>query len=68
MHYVLGFPGDSGIKNLLECRRPRFSGLGREDLLEMDMQLTPIFLTGEFNVQRLLEASYSPWVAKSQYN
>ena len=52
------------IKHLLEVQETQIQSLGREDLLEMDMQLTPIFLTGEFHVQRLLEANCSPWGCK----
>ena len=34
----VGFPGGSDGKRIrLQCRRPRFSLLGREDLLEEEM-------------------------------
>ena len=47
------------VKNLLQCRRPRFDPwVGK--IWRSEWLPTPIFLPGEFHGQRSLEG-YSPW-------
>ena len=47
-------------KNLPAMWETQVQSLGQEDPLEKDMQLTPVFLSGEFRGQRSL-VGYSPW-------
>ena len=58
-----GFPGGSAVKNLLQCRRPRFVSWVRKILKRRKWQSTPVFLTGESHGQRSL-AGYNPWGCK----
>ena len=53
--YILGFPGDSDIKNLPTRQEIQVRSLGWKP--------TPLFLPGEFHGQRSL-AGYSPWSRK----
>ena len=59
---VLGFPGDSVVKNL-----PATAGdtgvMGLIPRLEWEMQPTPVFLPGKFHGWRGL-AGWSPWGPK----
>ena len=41
----------------------RVQSLDREDNLEMELAITPVFLPGKFHGQRSL-AGYSPWCCK----
>ena len=57
-----GFPGSSVVKNLpamQELQEMQVRSLGWEDLLEKNMQPTPVFLPGESHGHRSL-AGYSP--------
>ena len=47
------------VKNLPAVQEARVQSLGREDPLEKETQLTPLFLPGESYGQRSL-AGYSP--------
>ena len=52
-----GFPGDSMVKNPFaneEMLETRVGSLSREDPLEKEMALTPVFLTGKTHEQRSL--------------
>ena len=51
------------IKNVPAMHETKVQSLGQEDLLEKGMVPTPVFLLGEFHVQRSL-AGYSPWGCK----
>ena len=53
------------VKNLLQCRRPRFNPWVRKILWKREWLPTPIFFPGQSHGQRSL-VGYSPWVAKSQ--
>ena len=55
-----GFPGGSGVKNLLVQQEMQILPLGQEDHLEEAWQPTPVFLPGKSDGQRSL-AGYSPW-------
>ena len=48
------------VKNLPAMQEARVWSQGREDPLVKGMQLTPVFLPGEFHGQKSLEG-YSPW-------
>ena len=50
-------------KNLPAVWETQVQSLGQEDPLEKGMQLTPVFLPGEFRGQRSL-VGYSPWGLK----
>ena len=52
------------VKHLPARQETWVQSLGWEDALEEARQPTPVFLPGEFHVQRSL-AGYSPWVAES---
>ena len=58
-----GFSGGLAVENLLAIQEPRVRSLGREDLLEEEMQPTPGFLPGESYGSRTL-VGYSPWGRK----
>ena len=51
------------VKNLPAMQETRVPPLGREDLLEQEMAITPVFLPGESHGQRSL-VGYSPWGCK----
>ena len=55
---------DQLVKNLPTMPETRVWSLGREDLLEKQMQPTQVFLPGEFHGQRSLKV-YSPWGRES---
>ena len=51
------------IKNVPAMHETKVQSLGQEDPLEKGMVPTPVFLLGEFHVQRSL-VGYSPWSRK----
>ena len=51
------------VKNLPQCRRPRFDPWIGQITWRRKWQPTPVFLPGEFHGQRSLEG-YSPWGRK----
>ena len=51
------------VKNLPAMQETWVRSLGREDPLEKERLLTPVFWPGEFHRQRRL-AGYSPWGRK----
>ena len=51
------------VKNLLQCRRPRFDPWVRKIPWRKEWQPTPAFLPREFHRQRSL-VGYSPWGCK----
>ena len=55
-----GFPGSSVIKNPPAKQEIWVHFLSREDILEKEMALTPVFLPGDSHGQRSL-AGYTPW-------
>ena len=66
LHCVGFFPSGSVVKNLpaiQEMHETQARSLGCEDPLEKGMQLTPVFLPGEFHGLRSL-VDYSPWGCK----
>ena len=61
--YIWGFPGGSdGKESALQYGRPGFDPGVRKIPWRREWQPTPVFLTGEFQGQRIL-AGYTPWVA-----
>ena len=52
------------IKNLLQCRRPRFDPWVGKIPWRREWLPAPVFLPGEFQGQRSL-AGYSPWDHKA---
>ena len=52
----MGFPDDSGLKNLPAVQESHVSSLGQEDPLEKEMKTTPVFLPGKSPGQRYLVA------------
>ena len=52
------------IKNLLQCRRPRFDPWVGKIPWRREWLPTPVFLPGEFQGQRSF-AGYSPWDHKA---
>ena len=48
------------VKNLPAMQETQVQSLGREDPLEKEMAITPVFLPGEFHGKRGL-VGYSPW-------
>ena len=56
---IMGFPGGSDGKESAWSEGDLAQSLGREDPLEEGWQTTPVFLPGEFYVQKSL-AGYSP--------
>ena len=59
------------VKNLPAVQETQIQSLGREDLLEMDMQLTPVFLISyssilDFMYRGSWKQATVPGVAKSQ--
>ena len=55
-----GFPGGSVIKNPPAKQEIWVHFLGREDILEKETALTPVFLPGDSHGQRSL-AGYALW-------
>ena len=51
------------VKSLSAMQETRVQSLDREDNLEMELAITPVFLPGKFHGQRSL-AGYSPWCCK----
>ena len=51
------------VKNLPAVQETHVRSLGWEDVLEKEIQPTPVFLPGEFYEQRSL-AGYGPWGCK----
>ena len=51
------------VKSLSAMQEAQVQSLGREDNLEMELAITPVFLPGKFHGQRSL-AGYSPWCCK----
>ena len=51
------------VKNSPARQEKRICSLGQEDPLEEEMELTPVFLPGEFHGQRSL-VGYGPWRCK----
>ena len=51
------------VKNLRALQETRVRSLGWEDLLENEMQPTPVFLPGESHGRRSM-VGYSPWGRK----
>ena len=50
----MGFPDDSGLKNLPAMQESHISPLGQEEPLEKEMTTTPVFLPGKSPAQRCL--------------
>ena len=59
------FPGGSEVKNLPAMQETRVLSLGQEMPWRRKWQPTPVFLPGEFNGQRILQATVYG-VTKSQ--
>ena len=57
-------PGKGICLPMQETPETWVQSLGREDSLEKERQLIPVFLPGKVHGQRSL-AGYSPWVPKS---
>ena len=61
---LLDFPcGSDAKESICNAMETQFQSLGQEDPVEKGMITTPVFLPGEFNVQRIL-LGYSPWGCK----
>ena len=58
--FIVGFPGDSVVKSICQCRGYRFKTLVRKTPWRRKQQSTPVFLPGKSHGQRRL-VGYSPW-------
>ena len=64
---LLDFPRGSDAKeSICNAMETQFQSLGQEDPVEKGMITTPVFLPGEFNVQRILLGYIVHGVAKSE--
>ena len=54
LHFPLGFPGGSRVKNPLAMQETQVRSLGREDPLEKDVRPVPEFLPGKSRGERSL--------------
>ena len=61
--YILCFPGDPVIQNMLAMQEMWVQSLGQENPWSRKWQPTPVFLPGKFHGQRSLVGS-SPWGCK----
>ena len=65
LYYILGFPGDSVVKNPSAKLEMQVRSLGWDDPLVEEMQPTPIFLPGKSHGQRSLAgvsmSQTQPW-------
>ena len=61
--FIKGFPGGSAVKNLLQCKRPKFDPWVRKIPWRREWLHTPVFFPGKSHGQRSL-AGYSSWGRK----